>query len=130
VTTVPQFLLDLVASPPRAGDGVHEWIFKVSRQLHAHRREEEIFQFLEASLEDCGRRVPDRELMAAVRNSKPVAWRPHNGGPVHVAQPAWQQRNHNQIDALVRGGPGLYDLWEPAFAEAPVDHDSRPTGSR
>jgi hypothetical protein len=124
-TLLPQFLCDLIASPPRAGEGVHAWIFRVSRQLHAHRNEEDIFRLLKASLEGCGRRVPDRELVDAIRNSKPVAWQPHgNGwGGVYVAHPAWPARDKPKIDLIVREGFGLYDLWEtsPVRYETPSE---------
>lgn len=123
-TPLPQFLHDLIASPPRAGEGVHAWIFRVSRQLHAHRNEEDIFLLLKASLEGCGRRVPDRELVEAIRNSTSVAWRPHdNGGIGYVAQPAWPARDKAKIDAIVREGFGLYDLWEtsPVRYETPSE---------
>ena len=33
---LPPFLRELLAAPPRAGEGVHDWIFRVARQLHAH----------------------------------------------------------------------------------------------
>ena len=83
VSDLPQFLLDMLASPPRAGDGVHLWIFRVARQLHAHRSEEDISNLLKASLEDCGRNVPDQEIKDAICNSKAGAWRPRKkGGPL------------------------------------------------
>jgi hypothetical protein len=113
VSDLPQFLLDMIAGVPRAGDGVHSWIYKVARQLHAHRSEEDIFCLLKASLDDCGRSVPDREIWDAVRNAKATAWRPHlPGEPVIVSQPAWPARDKEKIDALVRQGFGLQDLWE------------------
>jgi hypothetical protein len=113
VSDLPQFLLDMIAGVPRAGDGVHGWIYKVSRQLHAHRTEQDIFWLLKVALDDCGRSVPDKEIRDAVRNSKATAWQPHlAGGPVIVAQPAWPSRDKDKIDAIVREGIGLQDLWE------------------
>jgi hypothetical protein len=124
-TPLPQFLCDLLASPPKAGDGVHSWIFKVARHLHAHRSETEIFWLIRTSLEDCGRPVPDKgEIWPAIHNSRAVAWRPNDGGkPVYVAQPAWPARNKPRIDGLVRQGFGLYDLWEtsPVRYETPSE---------
>jgi hypothetical protein len=120
---LPQFLLDLIASPPKAGDGVHLWIFKLARQLHAHRDESKIFDLLKTALDDCGRRVPDKEIIDAVRNSRPIAWHPaQNGRPVPLAQPAWPPRDKTRIDAIVRRGIGLHDLWEasPIWLQAPV----------
>lgn len=31
---LPPFLQDLLSAPPRAGEGVHNWLFSVARQLH------------------------------------------------------------------------------------------------
>jgi hypothetical protein len=113
MTDLPRFLHDLIASPPKAGDGVHGWLFRICRQLHAHRNEDDIFWLLKAELEDCGRRVPDSEIWAAIQNSKAVAWQPHEDGkPVYVPQPAWPARDKSRIDSIVREGFGLYDLWE------------------
>jgi hypothetical protein len=133
-TDLPQFLHDLIASPPKAGDGVHRWIFKVARHLHAHRSENEIFWLIKTSLEDCGRPVPDKgEIWPAIHNSRAVAWRPNDSGkPLYVAQPAWPARDKPKVDGLVRQGFGLYDLWEssPVRYETPsdpcVDHEGDP----
>jgi hypothetical protein len=113
VSDLPQFLLDMIACVPRAGDGVHAWIYKVSRQLHAHRNEEDIFYLLKVALDDCGRSVPDKEIWDAVRNSKGTAWQPNLAGePVIVVQPTWPARAKDKIDAIVRKGLGLQDLWD------------------
>lgn len=71
---LPKFLIAELATPPLAGDGVHSWIFRVSRHLHAHMEEDDIFRLLKGKVEDCGREVSDRELRDAVRNSKECAW--------------------------------------------------------
>jgi hypothetical protein len=81
MSDLPQFLRDMLASPPKHGDpngGVHRWMFRVARHLHYHRSPEDIFKLLKASLEDCGREVEDSELGDAINNSgKPgVAWEP------------------------------------------------------
>ena len=33
---LPAFVQDMLTARPRAGEGVHNWLFKVARQLHAH----------------------------------------------------------------------------------------------
>jgi hypothetical protein len=73
---LPQFLRDLIASPPQHGAGVHQWLFKVARQLHAHRDSETIVSLLTAVVEGCGRHVPEREIRAAVVEAEKCAWRP------------------------------------------------------
>jgi hypothetical protein len=122
---LPQFLLDMIASPPRAGEGVHQFPFKVARHLHYHRQPEDIFALIKAVLEDCGRPVPDREIWDAINNSKDCAWHPNkDGGPVAPAQPAWPVPNLEAIDAVVRGGYGVEDIIEqsPIRFEGPESH--------
>ena len=35
--TLPPFVDEMLAAPPQAGaGGVHNWLFRVARQLHAH----------------------------------------------------------------------------------------------
>ena len=110
---LPSFPVELIDNPPRAGGGVRARLFRVSRQLHAHMTQTEMFNLLRAALKDCGRYVPDREISDAIKNSAPIAWRAtHGDDSGFVAQPAWSARDRNKIDALVRQGCGLYDLRE------------------
>jgi hypothetical protein len=111
---LPRFLLDLLAACPRAGGGVHNWLFKVSRQLHAHRSRDEIVSLLAATVADCGRHVAISEIAAAVDSAKGCAWQPGPGrvgfaSPVKVRTwPEVNQRARREIAA----GAGLVDLWE------------------
>jgi hypothetical protein len=61
-TPFPKFLDELLANPPTAGTGVHNWLFKVSRQLHAHMGMVEMENFLQKKVKGCGRYVPIREI--------------------------------------------------------------------
>lgn len=108
---LPQFVRDLVACPPRAGDGVHFWIFKVARQLHAHRSKEDIFCLIKAALDGCGRVVKDLEIWNAIKDSEAVAWRP-NGQPGIMITIPKLQHDFDFIDCVVRSDYGLNDLWE------------------
>ena len=47
---LPKFIVDLLASPPPAGEGVHNWLFRVARQLHAHLPAVEIVTLLESQV--------------------------------------------------------------------------------
>jgi hypothetical protein len=86
---LPPFLLDLLAAVPKHGSGVHDWLFRVARQLHAHRSPPQIEALLTASVEGCGRPVPAREIRHAVQNARAVAWKPTAGpGGVVTAPPA------------------------------------------
>jgi hypothetical protein len=44
---LPSFLRDMLSAPPLAGDGVHVWLYRVARNLHAHLTANEIVTLLE-----------------------------------------------------------------------------------
>lgn len=112
-TTLPQFLRDMFTAPPRAGEGVHAWLFRVARQLHAHLPAGEIVRLLETQVASCGRHVPRNEIVSAVQNSLPCAWQPRgNATPFQSALKKWPEVNTEQREAIVRDGGGLADLWE------------------
>src|ERR1035441_6601294 len=73
---LPEFLETLISSPPAAGSGVHNWMFSVSRNLHAHLPAGEIENLIRSRLVNCGRAVPDREIKDAVKRSIDFAWQP------------------------------------------------------
>jgi hypothetical protein len=111
-TELPQFLQDVIASPPRAGEGVHAWLFRVSRQLHAHLPAGEIVRLLETQVADCGRHVPRTEIVAAVQNALPCAWQPSGKAGQAQTVSKWPAVNQEQRGAIIRDGGGLADLWE------------------
>jgi hypothetical protein len=110
--TFPPFIDEMLAAPPRAGEGVHNWLFRLARQLHAHLPAGEIVALLESRVADCGRRVPRSEIEDAVKNSIACAWQPKsNAAPVRPAA-KWPGVNREQREAIVRDNGGLVDLWE------------------
>jgi hypothetical protein len=118
---LPAFLQDMLAAPPQAGEGVHGWLFRVARQLHAHMPALEIVSLLERRVENCGRFVPRSEIVSAVQNSLGCAWRPGNHAqPIHAA-PKWPSVNQEQREAIIRDGGGLVDIWE---LSSPRIHDN------
>ncbi len=109
---LPEFLREMLAAPPRAGEGVHDWLFRVSRQLHFHLPAGEIVSVLETRVANCGRHVPRAEIISAVQNSLPCAWQPKGkAAPVQSAA-KWPCVNQEQRAAIVRDNGGLADLWE------------------
>lgn len=109
---LPATLRDFLASPPLAGQGVHNWLFRAAWQLHAHLPGEEIVALLEASVANCGRCVPRHEVIAAVESSLRSALQPRGAArPVHSAS-KWPAVNHEQREAIIRERGGLADLWE------------------
>jgi hypothetical protein len=108
---LPQFVDEMLAAPPRAGDGVHNWLFRVARQLHAHLPAGEIVAMLENRVQSCGRNVSRKEIEDAVKSALACAWQPKgNAAPKPSAK--WPGVNQEQREAIVRDGGGLADLWE------------------
>ena len=130
--TLPQFLRDLLASPPRHGEGVHLWLFRVARQLHSHYQDkQELAKLLAAAVAGCGRAVSRSEIEEAINNSANCAWRPDFQKSTGSCSPIWPKPNLEQIEAIVRDGGGLADLWEAsairiednaAHTETVIDH--------
>ena len=79
LTELPRFIRDLVGSPPRAGEGVNLYLYRVARVLHPYRSECEIADILRAATANCGRVVTEKEIRRAVENSKAAAWKPGSG---------------------------------------------------
>jgi hypothetical protein len=109
---LPDFLRTMIDKPPVAGTGVHQWLFKVARQLHTHYPATEIVRVLETAVAQCGRNVSHNEIVEAVRNSIPCAWQPRNPGAPIQAVSKWPRVNQEQREAIIRDGPGLCALWE------------------
>ena len=109
---LPSFLRELLAAPPRAGEGVHGWLFRVSRQLHAHLPATEIVSLLESKLQNCGRHVPRSEIVSAVQNSLGCAWQPNRSAKPRATYSKWPAINQEQREAIIHEGNGLADLWE------------------
>jgi len=117
---LPDWLLDLLASPPQHGGGVHQWLFKVARHLHAHFAPQEIADRLAVAVAGCGRRVAPGEIIAAVNNSASCAWKPSGGAPrpsggvatVSVAKtsPKWPEPVSGQIRAIAEADPDALEL--------------------
>jgi hypothetical protein len=109
---LPQFIHDLLAAPPPAGKGVHGWLYRVARQLHAHLPAVEIVALLESRVQGCGRHVSRKEITDAVQAALLTAWQPNgNAAPVKAAA-KWPSVNQEQRAAILRDGGGLADLWE------------------
>lgn len=111
---LPQFLRDLLSCPPRHGDGVHTWLFKTARQLHAHRDIETICNLLAAAVDGCGRHVPASEIKSAVENASECAWRPAGSQGANRpgrSAPKWPPQNRGRISEILSDRFGLADLW-------------------
>jgi hypothetical protein len=108
----PPFVRDLLAAPPRAGEGVHQWLYSVSRQLHAHLPAIAIVALLESRVAKCGRLVSRSEIVSAVQNSLSCAWQPSGITTPRPTALKWPILNRVRREAILAEGHGLCDLWE------------------
>jgi hypothetical protein len=106
---LPTFVRDLLASPPKRGEGLNLWLFRTARVLHPYRPPAEIVRLLAAIT--AGEPVKPGEIERAVERSAAVAWKP--GQQVTITRaPAWPRVNPEQREAVTATGLGLVDLWE------------------
>ena len=111
----PAFLNELLANPPTAGNGIHNWLFCAARQLHVHMGTVEMERLLLEKAQECGRHVPIQEIRDAIKNSQTCAWTPTEQGPENShakPEPKNPPPDIAAIDRIVTNGIGLYDLWE------------------
>jgi hypothetical protein len=106
---LPQFVRDLLASPPKRGQGLNLWLFRTARVLHPYRPPGEIAQLLAAVT--AGEAIKPGEIERAVERSAATAWKPGQRLAVTRAT-AWPRVNAEQREAVVASGAGLVDLWE------------------
>src|SRR5215470_1901187 len=106
---LPQFVRDLLASPPRRGEGLNLWLYRVARVLHPYRDSAEIIELLRAAI--AGEPVKHGEIERAVERSKATAWRPGQL-PLTRQVPTWPKVNIEQREAVKASRAGLVDLWE------------------
>jgi hypothetical protein len=108
--TLPRFVRDLLGSPPRRGDGLNLWFYRVARVLHPYRDFSEIIELLRAST--AGEPVKPGEIERAVQRSAATAWKPGEPAQTAVQGSAWPKVNVEQREAVIASGAGLVDLWE------------------
>ncbi len=113
-TRLPRFVLDLLASCPAAGSGVHNHLFRIARVLHPFYADKgEMAALIAASVVGCGRDVPAGEIDKAIANSEACARQPGQKS-ASVSASRWPARNDEQIEAVVAASEwrGVADLWE------------------
>ena len=108
----PPFVEDMLAAAPHAGEGVHQWLFRVARQLHAHLPAPEIVALLEIRVHGCGRHVSRKEIEDAVKNALACAWQSKGNAALVPSVSKWPSVNQEQRTAILRDNGGLADLWE------------------
>jgi hypothetical protein len=114
---LPRWAADIIANPPRSGQGFHFWLFRAACALwKCGRKEHEIAAILENAATTCGRRVTRREVEDAVRNSERSAFQLASS-----RQSPWPSLNTQQREAVLASRLGLVDLWE--FSPIRLDHN-------
>jgi len=106
---LPQFVRDLLASPPAIGNGLDAWLFRTARVMHPYRDHVEIVATLAASV--LGQPVAALDIERAVKNSKDAAWSPEASLPSPRPK-TWPAVNLEQREAITATGGELADLWE------------------
>ena len=104
---LPQFVRDLLASPPRRGGGLHNWLFRTARVLHPFRSREEIIDLLRNATH--GEPLQVGEIENAVTNAAGCAWIPGTSSTRTTSSP-WASVDHSKRTEIIANGPGLYDL--------------------
>ena len=105
---LPLWCADIIANPPRSGEGFHAWLFRAARALwKCGRAGNDIRAILENAVETCGRHVPNREIEDALRNSHTSAFQ-----SAKLQRQPWPSVNTEQREAIITNGFGLVDLWE------------------
>lgn len=106
---LPQFVRDLLASPPSIGSGMNAWLYRTARVMHPYRDHGEIVATLAASVLD--QPVAALDIERAVKNSKGAAWSPE-AALTSPRPKTWPAVNLEQREAIVATGGELPDLWE------------------
>ena len=107
---LPQFVRDLLSSPPRRGDGLHNWLFRTARVLHPFRSREEIIDLLEAAT--IGESVKPGEIESAVDSSAACAWSPGANTRMEKKTILWPTLDEAKRTDIIASGAGLPGLWE------------------
>src|SRR4029077_10592615 len=94
---LPRWAADIIANPPKSGEGFHLWLFRAARALWKCGRDEyEIRAVLESCATTCGRRVTEREIWDALRNSQASIFQPASA---HCQR--WPSVNREQREAII-----------------------------
>jgi hypothetical protein len=104
---LPQFVSDLLSSPPSRGTGLNNWLYRVARVLHPYRNEQQIVELLHAAV--AGESIKPGEIERAVARSRETAWQP---GTVKVAprRETWPKLNQELRAEVCSKGITLSNL--------------------
>jgi len=99
---------------PPANGGVHRWLLaQANRCRHNGLTEAQAADDLRSGSSDCGRTVPEREILSAVEKAYSSTWTPRQGsaGP-QASRSSWPILDREHRAEILRTYGGLADLWE------------------
>ena len=103
---LPHQLQAKLRNCPKAGSGVHRWIFNSALQLTKYTDQNTAFEFIRSSSDGCERFVPDLEIWDAISTAS-LSKRKQT-----TKKPNWPSKNEEQREAITGNGAGLAELWE------------------
>lgn len=116
---VPNYVYDLMAACPSAGQGVNNWLYRAARALNPlYANKTDLVELLRAASAHCGREVDDREIQRAVENSARNLQEARER--LLPSRPRWPKADGTAIAAITSAGPGvdaLRKLSRVPFAE-------------
>jgi len=107
---LPHRLQAKLRNCPKAGGGVHGWIFNSALQLTKYTDQNTAFELIRSSSDGCERFVPDREIRDAISTASSTV--PLSKRKQTTKKPKWPSKNEEQIEAITEDGEGLAELWE------------------
>jgi hypothetical protein len=121
---LPRFAKDFLASCPRTGSGVHNWLFRAARKLHPYYSDKEALEeLLETAAYGCGREIPRREIRDAIANSEHCAYQTTNAHQARLtSQREWPDVDERRLKEIINKGTGQADLRKasPIRIAAPI----------
>jgi hypothetical protein len=108
---LPEQITKMLHSCPKAGNGVHSWLYNTALRLHPFFGDKNcIADLLRRHSADCGRDVGEQEIWNAIENSE--SWLAGQKGKSTEARTVarWPARNEEQIEAITKAGPDLAGL--------------------
>jgi hypothetical protein len=116
---LPQFVRDLLSSPPKRGGGLNIWFYRTARVLHPYRPPSEIMRLLAAAT--AGEPIKPGEIERAVERSRTAAWNPSRPLSANATQ-KWPAVNVEQREAILRNRVSIADLWETSPFKLEANH--------
>jgi hypothetical protein len=120
---MPAFVRELLASPPRRGDGLNSWFFRTARVLHPFLPREEIIELLQAAT--YGEPLQRGEIERAVARSTTCAWKPGEPSVREEYRPAHPELDQQfRVAVIAQEGVTLSEL--AATSPAAAANDAAP----